>query len=55
MNAYLRCVDAQEARADAEGIDGMTGYTKATPAEVLWRAEWDPVATANEYSKSYSI
>jgi len=25
-NAYLRCVDAQEARAGAEGIDGTTGY-----------------------------
>jgi hypothetical protein len=26
VNAYLRCVDAQEARAGAEGIDGTTGY-----------------------------
>jgi len=25
VNAYLRCVDAQRARAGAEGIDGMTG------------------------------
>jgi len=25
VNAYLRCVDAQEARAVKEGIDGMTG------------------------------
>jgi hypothetical protein len=25
VNAYLRCVDAQEARAGAEGIDGTTG------------------------------
>ena len=26
VNTYLRCVDAQEARAGAEGIDGMTGF-----------------------------
>ena len=26
VNAYLRCVDAQEARAGVEGIDGTTGY-----------------------------
>jgi hypothetical protein len=26
VNAYLRCVDAQEARAGAEGINGTTGY-----------------------------
>jgi hypothetical protein len=26
VNAYLRCVDAQEARASMEVIDGMTGY-----------------------------
>jgi hypothetical protein len=26
VNAYLRCVEAQEARAGAEGIDGTTGY-----------------------------
>jgi len=26
VNAYLKCVDAQEARAGAEGIEGMTGY-----------------------------
>jgi hypothetical protein len=25
VNAYLRYVDGQEARADAERIDGMTG------------------------------
>ena len=25
MNAYLRFVDAQEARAGAEGTDGMAG------------------------------
>jgi len=25
VNAYLRCVDALEARAGAEGIDGTTG------------------------------
>jgi len=25
VNTYLRCVDAQEARAGAEGIDGTTG------------------------------
>ena len=25
VNAYLRCVDAQEARAGAEGIDRTTG------------------------------
>jgi len=25
VNAYLRCVDAQEARAIAEGIDRTTG------------------------------
>jgi hypothetical protein len=24
-NTYLRCVDAQEVRAGAEGMDGMTG------------------------------
>jgi hypothetical protein len=26
VNAYLSCVDAQEARAGAERIDGTTGY-----------------------------
>jgi len=26
VNACLRCVDAQEARAGVEGIDGTTGY-----------------------------
>jgi hypothetical protein len=26
VNVYLRCVDALEARAGAEGIDGTTGY-----------------------------
>jgi hypothetical protein len=26
VNAYLRCVDAQEARAGAEGIDRTTAY-----------------------------
>ena len=31
LNAYLRCVDAQEARVDAEGIDGTTGYGSRTP------------------------
>jgi hypothetical protein len=25
LNEYLRCVDAQEAKAGAEGIDGTTG------------------------------
>ena len=48
MNAYLRCVDAQEARAGAAETNGMTGCVgKATPGEVLWRAEWaSPMATA---------
>jgi hypothetical protein len=26
VNAYLRCVNVQEARAGAEGMDGATGY-----------------------------
>jgi len=26
VNAYLRCVDAQEARAGMEGINGTIGY-----------------------------
>jgi hypothetical protein len=25
VNKYIRCVDAQEARAGVEGIDGTTG------------------------------
>jgi len=29
VNAYVRCVDAQEARAGAEGTDGTTGYEKS--------------------------
>jgi len=29
VNTYLRCVDVQEARAGAEGIDRMTGYASS--------------------------
>jgi len=29
VNAYLRCVDAQEARDSAEGIDGTTGCVQS--------------------------
>jgi hypothetical protein len=33
VNAYLRCVDAQEARAGMEGIDGLSIAT------YIWRLE----------------
>jgi hypothetical protein len=55
VNAYLKCVDAQEARAGAEGIDETTGcgYSNVQ-AGVRALSMGVSHGNCNNYSKSNS-
>ena len=55
LNAYLSCVDAQEAQAGAEGIDGTTGCgSRNARGDVVARRMGVSHRNCNDYSKSNS-